>query len=80
MNINLTLLRDEMIKGWKQEFGPTYFNFFIDRGHIIGVKHWGSLQNIKNNGDLENVELRIASKYEITINDCWYRVHAVMSV
>lgn len=71
-NINLSELNGEINKGWKREFGDRYKSFFLDKGHVIGVKQ------ISNRGDYENVTLRIASKYEIIIKDSYLRVFSLL--
>lgn len=71
-SINLTLLKDQIIQSWKEQY-KQYFSFLIDKGHLVGVK-------ALRDGSLDKEEIRIATKYEITIFDCWNRAHAVLSV
>lgn len=73
MEVNLTKLRDEIQKDWSKIFGLDYFAFFIKDGRVFGTKFWS------NRGDTENVELKVASKYEITIESCYLQIYKLLS-
>lgn len=70
---DLEILREEIRENWQQEFGgKDYFDIFLDGKYVFGVRYWS------NKGDTENIELRHATKYEISIEDIYRKLAALL--
>jgi hypothetical protein len=71
--MNLDELRNEMRESWKKEFaGKDYLHFYLDKGHLFATRYFS------RRGDIEEIELRIGTKYEIVIEDTWVKLTALL--